>query len=111
MRFGRVDGIVVPADGAEPRLRLTVSLETGGRIERVRDEVVPVLRPLAGPDDLNWHADQFTQETLGIDLAERGWAGLGGDRWGRAAAARAGGAGAVGRLRRPEPEPRAASRR
>lgn len=79
MRFGRVEGIVVaitgpdPGPDATPRLRLTVLLESGGRLETIRDEPIPLLRPLTGPADLRWHADQFTQETLGTDLAEQGW--------------------------------------
>ena len=78
MRFGRVEGVVVPvvAEG-ETRLRLTVYLETGQRLEVVRDEVVPPLRPLAAAEDLIWHADQLTQETIGTDLAEQGWEAIG----------------------------------
>jgi len=78
MRFGRVEGMVV-VDGTRsaPILRLTVSLESGSRIATVREEEVAVLRPLAGPEDLIWHADQYTQETLGTDLAEQGWEVIG----------------------------------
>jgi hypothetical protein len=79
MRFGRVEGVILVDAGADgaARLRLVVSLETGGRIETVRDEEVAPLRPLLGPDDLLWHADQYTQETLGTDLAEAGWEVIG----------------------------------
>jgi hypothetical protein len=69
MRFGRVEGVVTPeADG---RLRLVVCLET------VRDEVLAPLRPLSTFADLVWHADQWTQETIGITLAEQGWEAIG----------------------------------
>ena len=78
MRFGRVEGVVVPiTEAGETLLRLTVYLETGARLEVVRDEVVRPLRPLATADDLVWHADQLTQETIGTDLAEQGWEAIG----------------------------------
>jgi virulence-associated protein VagC len=79
MRFGRVEGFVAPPDPADRGLlRLTVTLETGrGRIEVIRDESVAVLRPIAGPADLAWHADQYTQETIGVQLAEAGWEPIG----------------------------------
>jgi hypothetical protein len=31
------------------------------------------LRQVTGPEDLIWHADQWTQETIGVDLALDGW--------------------------------------
>ena len=78
MRFGRVEGVVVPvAEEGATVLRLTVYLETGSRLDVVRDEVVPPLRPLATAEDLIWHADQLTQETIGTDLAEQGWEAIG----------------------------------
>lgn len=78
MRFGRVEGVVAPVDeGGEALLRLTVYLETGSRLEVVRDEVLRPVRPVATADDLIWHADQLTQETIGTDLAERGWEAIG----------------------------------
>ena len=78
MRFGRVEGVVVPvAQGDEVRLRLTVFLETAGAFEVVRDELVPVLRAIVDGGDLAWHADQFTQETIAVDLAETGWEVIG----------------------------------
>jgi hypothetical protein len=79
MRFGRVEGFVAPPDPAEDgRLRLTVTLESGrGRIEVVRDEWVAALRPIASAADLAWHADQYTQETIGVQLAEAGWEAIG----------------------------------
>lgn len=78
MRFGRVEGMVVPVpENGETRLRLTVYLETGNRLDVVRDEVIAPLRPLTSADDLIWHADQLTQETIGTDLAIRGWEAIG----------------------------------
>ncbi len=70
MRFGRVDGHVILRDGA---LLLTVTLEQGKDLEVVRDGTVPALREIRGVDDLDWHADQYTQETIGVDLALLGW--------------------------------------
>ena len=71
MRFGRVDGFLrqLP-DGA---LDLTVNLETGGTIAVVRSGPVTPLREIVTIDDLTWHADQYTQETIAVDLAEQGW--------------------------------------
>ncbi len=78
MRFGRVEGVVVPlGEGDDAPLRLTVYLETGSRLEVVRDETVRPLRPLTTAADLIWHADQLTQETIGVDLAEQGWDAIG----------------------------------
>lgn len=83
MRFGRVEAFVVPAeDFSEPmRLRLTVTLETREGVRIVRQEVVPLLRPVVSPEDLIWHADQYAQETIGVDLAEEGWETIGVDAW------------------------------
>lgn len=67
MKFGRVIGIVVREDD---QLRLTVTLESGGQVRSVRNALVPVLDPA---NDLDWHADQYTQETIGVELAEQGW--------------------------------------
>ena len=71
MRFGRVEG----EDG--PRLRLTVYLETGAGLGVVREETVGALRPPVTAEDVIWHADQLTQETIGTDLAEQGWEAIG----------------------------------
>jgi hypothetical protein len=80
MRFGRVEGIVEIAEGGEePRLRLVVTLESGDRFEVVRDEVLAPLRAVETREDLCWHADQWTQETIGVDLAEQGWEVIGAD--------------------------------
>jgi hypothetical protein len=78
VRFGRVEGVVAVIDepGA-PRLRLVVHLETADGTVVVRDEIVHPVRPIATPEDLVWHADQWTQETIGTDLAAAGWEALG----------------------------------
>lgn len=71
MRFGRVDGFLRrQPDGS---LELTVNLETGGTIAVVRSGRVAQLRAIETDDDLVWHADQYTQETIAVDLAEQGW--------------------------------------
>ncbi|MER3485519.1 MAG: hypothetical protein C4345_05655, partial [Chloroflexota bacterium] len=62
-------------------LRLTVTLETREGVRIVRQEVVPLLRPVVSPEDLIWHADQYAQETIGVDLAEEGWETIGVDVW------------------------------
>jgi hypothetical protein len=78
MRFGRVEGIVTPIEReGQLFLRLVVWLETGQRVETVREEDLPPLRAVAGYADLVWHADQWTQETIGTTLAERGWEAIG----------------------------------
>ena len=78
MRFGRVEGVVAPveADG-RTLLRLVVWLDTGNRLETVREEVLTPLRGIGAFADLVWHADQWTQETIGTTLAERGWEAIG----------------------------------
>ena len=78
MRFGRVEGVVEPVEvEGEVKLRLTVLLETGERLEIVREEVLAAMRPATTPAELAWHADQWTQETIGVDLAEEGWEVIG----------------------------------
>jgi hypothetical protein len=67
MKFGRVIGMVVPR---EDGLFLTVTLESGGVIRAVREARVPVLD---AQQSLDWHADQYTQETIGVELASDGW--------------------------------------
>ena len=78
MRFGRVEGIVTPIvrDG-RTLLRLVVWLDTGSRIETVREEILVPVRGVSAFADLVWHADQWTQETIGTTLAERGWEAIG----------------------------------
>lgn len=74
MQFGRVQGYVRPAEASsEGLLHLTVTLEAGRNVTTVRDESLPPLRAVDGPADLIWHADQWTQETIGVDLALDGW--------------------------------------
>jgi hypothetical protein len=70
MRFARVAGHVVARDDT---LELTVTLDTGRQIETVRSGSVPRLGGGGLTDDLNWQADQYTQETIGNELAEQGW--------------------------------------
>lgn len=77
MRFAQVEGVVRLEQIVPPLLRLTVFLDTGTRLDVVRDEVVAPLRALVSDDDLIWHADQWTQETIGVDLAEQGWEVIG----------------------------------
>jgi hypothetical protein len=70
VRFGKVSGYVVARDDG---LWLAVSLESGRGISIVRETLVPVLENGAGTPALDWQADQYTQETIGVDLAEQGW--------------------------------------
>ena len=58
-------------------LRLVVWLGTCTRIETVREEILAPLRGVDAFADLVWHADQWTQETIGTTLAERGWEAIG----------------------------------
>ena len=79
MRFGRVEGVVTPIVGyGRTLLRLVVWLDTGTRIETVREEILVPLRGVDDFADLVWHADQWTQETIGTMLAEQGWEAIGG---------------------------------
>lgn len=74
MQFGRVQGYVRVAEPlVEGQLHLTVTLEAGRAVTTVREEILAPLRPVSGPADLAWHADQWTQETIGVDLALEGW--------------------------------------
>ena len=78
MRFGRVEGLVEVVSGEEgPRLRLRVFLETNQGVRLVRDDLVPALTGVDGADSLSWQADQYTQETIGVDLAAEGWEVIG----------------------------------
>jgi hypothetical protein len=91
MKFGRVEGFVhMSNESGTVQLRLIVTLETGSRVETVRDEYIdpPVEINTA---ELNWLADQYTQETIGDLLSEQGWEAIG--------------AGDI-----PEPEPNAPAR-
>ncbi len=78
MRFGRVEGLVeAVVNGGRMSLRLRVYLETTGGVTMVRDEVVPMLLRAGGESSLSWQADQYTQETIGVDLASEGWEVIG----------------------------------
>jgi hypothetical protein len=70
VRFARVTGHVVVSDNT---LDLSVTLDTGRTVETIRSEQVPLLGGLGYGHDLNWQADQYTQETIGNELAEQGW--------------------------------------
>jgi hypothetical protein len=70
MRFARVTGHVVASDN---ELELRVTLDTGRKVETIRAELVPVLGSGELAGNLNWQADQYTQETIGNELAEQGW--------------------------------------
>lgn len=70
MRFARVTGHVVASDNM---LELRVTLDNGRTVTMVREEQVPLLGSGALANDLNWQADQYTQETIGNELAEEGW--------------------------------------
>lgn len=70
MRFARVTGHVVARDNT---LELRVTLDNGRSVSTVREARVPLLGSGNQAGDLNWQADQYTQETIGIELAEQGW--------------------------------------
>jgi hypothetical protein len=73
MLFGRVSGyVVVEGD----RLHLRVVLDRGNRVETVRDAFVPFRSAGEESIDLDWQADQYTQETIGNELAMAGWEAL-----------------------------------
>lgn len=74
MEFGRVYGRAT-LDGScgASSLRIVIMLETGARVVTVREECVPAIRPVADLESLAWHADQYTQETIGNELALQGW--------------------------------------
>ena len=55
------------------RGRKRVSLESGRGIKAVREELAPFLSPTQEIATLDWQADQYTQETIGVDLAKEGW--------------------------------------
>ena len=78
MKFGRVEGLVeAVVNGDQMSLRLRVYLETTGGVTMVRDEVVSMLIGAEGESSLSWQADQYTQETIGVDLASEGWEVIG----------------------------------
>lgn len=78
VEFGRVEGVVeIVPEAQVPQLRLTVTLETQDDVRLVRCETLDAVRTITTREDLSWHADQWTQETIGVDLAEQGWEVLG----------------------------------
>ncbi len=70
MRFGRITGHVVAYNNM---LDLTVTLDDGRQIETIRSGHVPIVGSPAADADLGWQADQYTQETIGNELALLGW--------------------------------------
>jgi hypothetical protein len=70
VRFARITGYVVASDNG---LELSVTLDTGRAVETIRSGRVPSLGTGEIAGDLNWQADQYTQETIGNELAEQGW--------------------------------------
>ena len=73
MEFARVQGFVWLDEGSSDRLMLRVTLERATSIELVRDESVLALGAASDHIGLAWHADQYTQETIGVNLAMQGW--------------------------------------
>lgn len=73
MRFMAVQGVgywLSPEDRTS--LHVLVTGDDRTRVTTIRDEAVPVLAgDRAG--DLDWQVDQYTQETIGVTLAEDGW--------------------------------------
>jgi hypothetical protein len=80
MLFGRAEAVAEwETDGTGTQwVHVTVYLESGRGITVVRDEVLPLLKPIDSPIDVAWHADQYAQETIGNELAELGWEVIGG---------------------------------
>jgi hypothetical protein len=78
MRFGRVEGFgEVVRSEVRDRLHLRVILETAQGLVVVRDDVVPLLEVPGVESPLTWQVDQYTQETIGVDLATEGWEVIG----------------------------------
>ncbi len=73
MMFMAIQGIGHWVEAGEDRaLRIVVTGDDRVRVVTLRDETVPAL----GGDfasDLDWQVDQYTQETIGVTLAEEGW--------------------------------------
>ena len=73
MRFMAVQGVgywLSPHD--RTRLHILVTGDDRTVVTTIRDEPVPAL---VGDrlEDLDWQVDQYTQETIGVTLAEDGW--------------------------------------
>jgi hypothetical protein len=82
MRFATVHGVVVTEmlGGVEKlHLKVFIAFDHGQHVDIVRDEALDPVRQVKGIADLCWHADQWTQETLGIKLAREGWEAIGVD--------------------------------
>jgi|SRR3954447_23766301 hypothetical protein len=70
MKFARVQGHGSRSDSGA--IRLVITLDNGTRSEVVRQETLPWLE--FGPaGDVAWQIDQYTQETIGSQLADLGW--------------------------------------
>ena len=66
-------GWIGPVDGEDgSKLSLVVTVDDGRSVTVVRSEPVAWL-PFGPPDDVAWQIDQYTQETLGNQLADDGW--------------------------------------
>ncbi len=81
MRFARVSGTIIQhTETSDPTVgsgQLIVTLDSGHRVRTVREEVVSLLPSADASTDLAWSADQYTQETIAVDLAEEGWEVIG----------------------------------
>jgi hypothetical protein len=78
MQFGRVDGQLRWEETCgQLALRFIALIETASGIQVARDEMVDPPADLTVHYDLNWLADQLTQETIGVDLAIEGWEVIG----------------------------------
>jgi hypothetical protein len=74
VEFGRVHGRAVEDSAcADNQIRIVVVLETRNTVRTARDECVPRIAQLEPSQVLPWHADQYTQETIGVELASEGW--------------------------------------
>lgn len=78
IQFGRVEGFLEESSTGNNRYRLRVVLETSRDWRVVRDEEIALSASPADRRDLTWQVDQYTQETIGVDLAEEGWEVIGG---------------------------------
>jgi hypothetical protein len=78
MTFGRVEGLAETVwRGEREHLHLRVFLETLEGVRMVRDTIVPRLAGNGEESSLSWQVDQYTQETIGVDLAIEGWEVIG----------------------------------
>lgn len=77
MEFSRAEGVITDIYDDPAGVHLVVYLETGRRIEVVRDARVDGPWPTDTRGALVWLADQLTQETIGNELARAGWEPIG----------------------------------